>query len=214
MLFGLPSKKEAKATSFHTVWSPYGPWSGWSDCEANKEEEDCGVVGGTTQRHRTRVCLLVPGGGGNQCAFGTTDTQYQYDECGVELPACVVPEPPKLCEDKTSLNYGDTGDCRYSGASSALVGPSCEAPTWAPTITEVGRVDSDTIFVEYTPVRDDINTYLVWYGLSQDNLLWNVITEGERVEISGQELVGRHVWVKVAGYDEGCTGNFSLVVDP
>ena len=111
--------REAEATSFHTVWSPYGHWSNWSECEANKEGEQCGVVGGSRERHRTRVCILLPGGGGNQCAFGTTDTQHQYDECEVELQACIEPTP--VCTDAGAANYDpEVGENEFEDNSTCV----------------------------------------------------------------------------------------------
>jgi len=127
---------------------------------------------------------------------------------------CYMPEKPKLCEDTNALNYQSEGDCRYPGASEAPKGPACEAPVWAPTITKVGRVDSDTIYATWTTVKENLHKYLVWYGLSKDNLTWNTIVDGERADISGKELVGKHVWIKVAGYDQGCTGPYSITTDP
>lgn len=86
------------------------------------------------------------------------------------------------------------------------------APTWAPTVTFTGRVDADTVTFSWTKVADNVNQYVVWYGTSQDNLPWNTIVSGESVELN--EVPNTHIWAKVAGYDQGCTGPFSLVVDP
>lgn len=92
--------------------------------------------------------------------------------------------------------------------------PICEAPIYAPTITEVGRIDADTVYARWTEVADRVNTYYIWYGLSEDNLPWNTVVDGEYVELSGDELIGRHVWLNVRGVHEGCEGPQSLTIDP
>ena len=131
-------------------------------------------------------------------------------------PACPIPEPEVLCTDTTALNYGDaSGSCRYAGPASAPQAPACkDLGVYSPTITSVGRVDSDTVMACYTKPSDNADAYEIWYGISEDNLPWNTVTKDLCVELSGNELVNTHVWLKVAGKSEGCVGNFSIVTDP
>lgn len=122
---------------------------------------------------------------------------------GAEKGECPLPEP----EPEVPV-------VQEHGSSAPPQLPVCTTPIYAPIITSVGRVDSDTVFARFTTVADNVNTYYVWYGLSENNLLWNTVVQGEYVELSGQELVGRHVWLKVAGVHEGCEGPYSVVTDP
>lgn len=137
-------------------------------------------------------------------SFAYTDEEVCEGEFCEEIRVydCGQPEPTP------------TPTIRVFSSPDAPHGPECENPTWAPTITEVGRVDSDTVFARFTKVKDNVNTYHVWYGLSKENLPWATKVTGEYLELSGPDLVGKHVWLKVAGDDNGCIGPFSEVTDP
>lgn len=103
----------------------------------------------------------------------------------------------------------------HDGPVAASAEPTCkDLGGYAPTITKVGRLDIDTVFVEYTSPSPNADKFLIWYGLSADNLQWNTITKELWVELNGEELVGKHVWLNVRAMSEGCTGVPSVTTDP
>ena len=66
-------------------------------------------------------------------------------------------------------------------------------------------------WTQSTPNADD---YVLWYGLSQDNLPWNVLVENSQyAEVSGSELTG-HVWFAVQATDNCHVGGLSEAIDP
>ena len=217
-LFGLPSKevKEVGATSFHTVWSPYGHWSNWSECEANREGEECGVVGGSRERHRTRVCLLLPGGGQNQCAFGTTDTQHQYDECEVELQACIEPTP--VCTDAGAANYDpEVGENEFEDNSTCVPrepnvpqgpfgAPQCgsTAPILLPANPLVWR-RGGTAIVQWQPTAGDRAN--VYYQEVQNPANAHAVRDTENDGYVEINELGSLDWSFGIQQSQGCAGD-------
>jgi hypothetical protein len=103
-----------------------------------------------------------------------------------------------------------TDICR--GSVAAPSDPTCQdLGGYAPTITSVSRVDNDTVRACWTKPSDNADSYLVWYGNSKDNLTYNVTTPDLCVDING--MTGM-TWLKVAGKSQGCTGVYSLTIDP
>ena len=207
--------QEVKATGFslHTVWSPYGPWSDWGECRT-QSEETCGVVSGSQVRHRTRVCILVPGGGQNQCAFGTTQQQNQERECEVELEACEEPKEPQLCEDSTALNFGSEDTCRYHGASAPPPATECVAPRFAPTILGWERLSPTSVKVWWSKIDEGVNDFVVWFGLEKGNLPWNEVVKDSFETTLNDLPFGQHIWVGAQGDSNGCRGLMGDDTDP
>ena len=95
-------------------------------------------------------------------------------------------------------------------------GPACvDLGGWAPTITRVWREDADTVGFEWTKSTDNADDYVLYYGLSEDNLPWNKKVENEKsttVDLPDHPNV--HVWGAVEATDGVCVGNRSVVIDP
>ncbi len=83
---------------------------------------------------------------------------------------------------------------------------------YAPTVTEVRRVDSDTVHACWTASTPNANDYIVYYGMSRDNLPWNTkVVDSQCVDI--HNVPQGHVWLKVAATDNCVVGNFSSTVE-
>ena len=179
--------QENYGCEFQYVYNENGEWNGEYEwvCEDTCQEEPrdvCSNLEGIQEE--------VPQG------------YHQNDgECLLDEPE--LTPPPEIPTEIVQLELTSAG---------APQGPTCLVPTWAPTVTDVGRIDSDTIFARWTEVAEWVNHYVIWYGVTQNNLSWNTIVEGEYVELN--EVPNTHIWLKVAGYDNGCTGPFSIVTDP
>jgi len=82
-----------------------------------------------------------------------------------------------------------------------------------PTVWNVGRIDSDSIFARWTDSDEGVTQYVVFYGTEKDNLKWNTFVHGNYVELHALPE-NQHIWISVAGYD-GCDwGPTSFPVDP
>ena len=132
--------------------------------------------------------------------------EYDVPECvpDEEEPEPEVPQEPVVQEH---------------GASAPP--PVCDGRDlggWAPTITNVGVNPNDpsTRFAEWTESTPNADDYILYYGLSEDNLPWNkYIENSRRGEVTLEEQYdGRHVWFRVASTDSCVVGNYSEVVDP
>jgi cell division septation protein DedD len=132
-----------------------------------------------------------------------TPTSTPVDECEKECnESTPTPSPTPVDPTPQPVNL----------VVGAPEGPKCDAPTWAPTLTYHGRdVNGDPTF-QWTTVKDGLHTYVLWYGPAENQLLWNTIVTGESVTL--HHTPTGNIWAKVAGYDQGCTGPFSLTVDP
>ena len=142
------------------------------------------------------------------------------------IPTCLT---TPVCNDPGGANYDsvldkgeyhDASVCTpqtfdHSGSVGAPALPSCEAPVWAPTLTYLGhKVDENgnNIFsYTWTKVRDDVHNYFVWSGASKDNLDTAVLHNGETIDVNMYKVNTN--WIKVAGSDQGCLGNFSAVTN-
>lgn len=138
---------------------------------------------------------------------------YHQEEYGnnheYEIPECVPDEEPTPTPTEPPVVTSQPGP--------AGPPPVCEGRDlggYAPTIYEVGRIDSDTVFARWTASTPNADDYILWYGLSQDNLPWNVKVENSQyAEVSGEQLTG-HVWFRVQATDNCVVGLGSAVVDP
>ena len=232
--------KEAKASwqdRTGKTWS-ISQWSGWDECRPVAE---CGTTEGTQTNEYYRTCVEWFWGE-SDCDLGdrlVLNTQTR--DCVVETPACPVDQCDNLEGFQEDVPEGYTQEeiekeliCTPIPSPSPSPSPTimpeqprteqpltqagppsvpaCEVPVWAPTVTEVGRIDGDSVFARWTEVADWVNHYVVWFGTSQDNLPWNTIVEGEYVELNS--VSSGHIWLKVAGVDNGCVGPFSVTTDP
>ncbi|KKQ94545.1 hypothetical protein A2865_04765 [Candidatus Woesebacteria bacterium RIFCSPHIGHO2_01_FULL_39_17] len=79
---------------------------------------------------------------------------------------------------------------------------------FAPTLTEVRRIDSDSVHACWTAPTPNANDYIVYYGMSRDNLVWNTkVVDSQCVDI--HELPSGHVFLKVAATDNCVVGPYS-----
>ena len=83
---------------------------------------------------------------------------------------------------------------------------------FAPTITEIRRVDSNTVHACWTASTPNANDYIVYYGMSRDNLPWNTKVENSQC-VDIHDVPGGHVWIKVAATDNCVVGPFSSIVE-
>lgn len=159
----------------------------WGECEVPEVTDQCSNIEGVQE--------TVPQG-----------MEQEKTEDGLICSPVPVPTPKVLCEDSTALNFQSEGTCRFPGPASAPQAPACEAPVWAPTLNFDGKEFS------WTTVKDGVHTYWLRYGPAKDDLRYEVVVSGEKflpnVDWKGQ------IWASVAGYDNGCTGPFSQIVDP
>lgn len=125
----------ATGFSFHREWSNWGQWNDWGECRVEELDHQCGgTLEGTQSRSRTRLCVLKPGGGQNECAYvGQIDTQYQHRGCEIELPAC---EPEDQCENIEGLQEVVPEGYYQEKDEEGLVCFPEEQPTPTPTPTE------------------------------------------------------------------------------
>lgn len=90
--------------------------------------------------------------------------------------------------------------------------PLCAAlPSWAPTVTYLGKV-GNTFSYTWTTVKDGLHDYWVDWGFTPTSLRYSMVVHEEKVSIT--MFGGNSNWMKVAGYIEpGCFGPFSLVTN-
>lgn len=94
-------------------------------------------------------------------------------------------------------------------------GPACEKPLYAPTPTYLGEThdkDGNAVFsYSWTTVKDGLHSYWIEYGATKNSLPYSVVVNGESVSLT---MFGASSnWMRVAGYDQGCIGSFSAVVN-
>lgn len=137
-------------------------------------------------------CVLAEGEGKDECKIDK--------DCEEDIPTPTPTEEPKAVVQE------------HSGSVSAPAEPICkDLGGYVPTITKVWRVDTDTVGACWTKPSDNATAYEIWYGSSENNLPYNVITNDLCIEING--MTGT-TWFKVAGKNEGCVGNYSIITDP
>ena len=83
---------------------------------------------------------------------------------------------------------------------------------FAPTITEIKRVDADTVHACWTASTPNADDYIVYYGMSRDNLPWNTKVENSRC-VDIHQVPAGHVYLKVAATDNCVVGPFSSIVE-
>jgi hypothetical protein len=82
-----------------------------------------------------------------------------------------------------------------------------------PTIWEVKRNNATSIHVKWSPVDPFVDHYKIEYGLATGIPLWNTVVEGTETDLNF--LPFNHIlWLRVAGTQNGCVGNFSSWIDP
>lgn len=89
--------------------------------------------------------------------------------------------------------------------------PRCEYPTWAPSVSYHGRSETGGFLYSWTTVKEGVHTYIVWFGITPNALLWNTIVTGESIDI--HMFQGTTNWMKVAALDNGCVGPFSEILN-
>ncbi len=198
----------------HPDWSKTGD-VGTFDYKCNLEGSCSGLVNWTDQ-------YFKHGGEDNKhYTYADIDWGWTYKSCGHgqwvnalsgNSGDIVIGPTDEVCTKPDSEPQSQT-EPRSEQLTSAGApdGPRCEAPTWAPTLTYVGRENGDPKF-QWTMVKDGLHTYVMWYGPSKDQLLWNTIVTGESITL--HFVPKGTIWAKVAGYDQGCLGPFSILVDP
>lgn len=98
-----------------------------------------------------------------------------------------------------------------AGGAEVCIGTNIEH---APTVLEVKRIDSDSIYIRWSSVDGHIKNYIIEYGLEQDKPLWNTKVENVLSTELNYLPPDRHIWVRVRGTDDCILGNPSLWIDP
>ena len=89
----------------------------------------------------------------------------------------------------------------------------CDAIPFVPTLTSFERLSPTSVKVKWTHT-DPQNLYMVWYGLSQDKLVWNTgIVPGWEVTLNDLPA-NLSIWVGVQASDGHCLGGLSQIIDP
>lgn len=83
---------------------------------------------------------------------------------------------------------------------------------YAPTITEVKRIDADSVWIKWTPVDQHIKTYVIQYGLGSVPM-WNTKVTGLSTDLNYLPN-WLPIWARVAGTDECVVGPYGEWVDP
>ena len=130
--------------------------------------------------------------------------------------ASATPTPIEECDGdcKTPIPTPEPTDPPHEDRwefGGAPQNPSCDAPKWAPTAYLDSFIEGSATF-HWTTVKDGLHTYWVNWGQTQGNLDQNFVVEGETKIID--HLQPGHVFFRVAGYDNACTGPFSIIIDP
>lgn len=89
----------------------------------------------------------------------------------------------------------------------------CANIEFAPTLLTFERLSPTSVKVTWTKT-DPIADYRVFYGLSEDNLVWSVGVEGTHEITLNQLPANQSIWVRVYGTDGRCLGKPSLTIDP
>jgi hypothetical protein len=185
----LATPKEAKAGNWELPQCPSGTHGFWPICFPNSSP--------------TPTPTLTP-------TVTPTATPVPTEEPCFELQGEVVvpceeetPEPSATPEQTPEVTKGFAP----SGAPQA---PLCVAPVWPPTVAYDGQKGT-TFSYHWTTVKEGLHTYWVDFGPTKDWLPYSMVVHGESVSIT---MYGWSTnWMRVAGYDTGCRGPFSEIVN-
>jgi hypothetical protein len=91
----------------------------------------------------------------------------------------------------------------------------CTEIKFTPTVVGVKRIDSDTVWIDWTSVDEHVKSYKVEYSLGKGFVMWNTIVTGATETELHFLPAWLPIWVHVAGVSEGgCVGTFSEWIDP
>lgn len=143
---------------------------------------------------------------------------YQYDVVNFNY-SCnrVTPTPTERQEQPTPTNKPSQPVSEPDHNSAGSVNPPrcIVALPDAPRITEVGRIDLDTVFVKWNVSDINLTHQGISYGYSQDNLPYGIAyLPKESREIDLNSVNNSHVWIQVHAYNGGECRNSSIITDP
>jgi hypothetical protein len=89
----------------------------------------------------------------------------------------------------------------------------CSAINDTPTITGWSRVSPTKVKFTWSETGN-INDYVVYYGLTENNLVWNKMVFDAHETTLSDLPENTPIWASIAGTDNVCVGARSAVVDP
>ena len=145
------------------------------------------------------------------CQFVWNENGNGYEEEWVCRDTCEPPEngngEPEVPHPQPILGVSEPSE---PGPPQVCQGSEIK---FAPTILGFERLTPTDVRVWWSEVDEHISRYVVWYGLSADNLVWNE-------KVAGQETTlhllppNQHIWVAAQGTDECIVGQLSEIIDP
>lgn len=146
----------------------------------------------------------------------STPTPTPPDECEEQCEPTPTPTPtetPRVTPTPTPTPV-TTSNNPPPGPAQPPPPLLCVSPLSAPIVAEVGRIDSDTVWLSWHRSTDPVQKQHVLYGYSPDALDYSLR------DLSGDDHYAElnavhtgHVWVQVWAIFEGCVSQ-SAVVDP
>ncbi|GEM_PF-1029471 len=88
--------------------------------------------------------------------------------------------------------------------------PPIEPGVVAPSIIDSERIDADSIYISWGPYSGT-NDFIVEYGTTKDNLIYNVNVTGFSTTLNGLPA-NQPIWVRVAARNECMVGTFEAAV--
>ncbi len=82
----------------------------------------------------------------------------------------------------------------------------------APTLLSFYRPTPTSVHLKWSETGQ-ISNYVVYYGLSQSNLNWNVVVQNTH-EVTLNDVPTKSIWVGIRATDNTCVGPMSEVIDP
>lgn len=129
-----------------------------------------------------------------------------------------TPEPSGTPQPSESPSPSETPAPQTSNGGGlaeapAWVAPTCSQIQFTPTVTSFNRLSPTSVQIGWTTVDSFVTNYMVWYGITDQANNWNVVVNGNSTTLNDLPA-NLSIWVRVAGTDQGCVGNFSQIVDP
>lgn len=123
-------------------------------------------------------------------------------EFEVPCPSATPVEEPEVTPTPVALT--DAGAPQQATCSDDL--------KVAPTILSWSRTSPHSVKVTWSSTGN-IDSYIVFYGLTKDNLPWNT-TVNHTHEVTLNDVPLNSIWVKVVPTDGVCQGIGSVTIDP